>query len=108
MPTSGVSRGATGFGTRLLIQLALDFARIDHARPEVRPVAEDRVAHVAEMRHLHAIEEQAVFEFAGVAEHAAFADDHVAADDERAGGRLHLGVRVQAPGDHPAAAAAGP
>ena len=52
----------------------------DDARAEVRLVAENGVAEVIEMRHLAAVEEQGVLEFAGIAHHAVVADDDVLAD----------------------------
>ena len=53
--------------------------RKDGARAEVALVAEDRVTDVVEVRHLRAVEEQAVLEFARVAEDRAVADEDVLA-----------------------------
>src|SRR4051812_32208479 len=62
---------------RLLIESQI---RTNYAGAKMSAVAENRVPHVAEMRHLHAVHQQAVLELTRVAEHAAFANDHVSAD----------------------------
>lgn len=59
----------------------------DCARAEVGAVAEHRVADIIIMRGLHAIEEQAIFIFATIAEHAFFTSDDIAADE-------HTGAEV--------------
>ena len=51
--------------------------RENHARAEMRPIAENRIADVTEMRHLRFVEEDAVLELAGISHHHAVADDHV-------------------------------
>ena len=43
--------------------------RENHARAKVRLMAQDGIAHVIEVRHLCFIEQNAVFEFAGIAHH---------------------------------------
>lgn len=52
----------------------------DHASGQMRLVAEDGVAHIVVMRHLAAVEDDAVLELTRVSEHAAVADDDVLAD----------------------------
>jgi len=54
--------------------------REDHAGAEVRLIAEDRVAHVAEVRDLDSIKQKAVLELARVAQHAARARDDATTD----------------------------
>lgn len=61
----------------------------DHARPEVRAIAENRVAHVVVVRRLDAVEQQAVLELARIAQHAALPGDHVPADE---GTRANVGA----------------
>ena len=51
----------------------------DRARAEVALVTQDRVADVIEMRHLRAVEQQAVLELARVAQHGVVAHDDVLA-----------------------------
>src|SRR4029077_15493883 len=43
----------------------------------MRVMTNDRITHVIEVRHLHFIEQDGVFEFAGVSHDYAVADDHV-------------------------------
>src|ERR1700730_4867672 len=45
----------------------------------MRVMANDRITHVIEVRHLHLIEQDGIFEFAGVSHDYAVADDHVLA-----------------------------
>jgi hypothetical protein len=47
----------------------------------MRAIAENRIAHVAEMRHLHAVQQQAVLELTRVAQHAVLAHDDIAANE---------------------------
>ena len=61
----------------------------NHPGAQVRAVAQDRIAHIAEMRHLHAVHQHAVLELAGVPEDAALAHDHVA-PDKRPGANFRL------------------
>ena len=51
-----------------------------HAGPQVRPVAEDRVADVVEMGGDGIVEEDGVLHLAGIADDAVVADDHLLAD----------------------------
>ena len=62
----------------------------DHARREMHLRAEDRVADVIEMRHLAAVEEDAVLDLARIADDRARADDDVLAD---VGAVANLAVR---------------
>ena len=52
----------------------------DRAGSEMRPVAEHGIADVVEMRRLHPVEEQAMFEFAAVAQNTVRPGDEVAAN----------------------------
>src|ERR1700730_6141102 len=45
----------------------------------MRVMTDDRITHVIEVRHLHFIEQDGIFEFAGVSHDYAVADDHVLA-----------------------------
>ena len=51
-----------------------------HARPEMRPMAQDRVAHIVEVGHLTPVEEEGVLDLAGVADDAIVPDQHMLAD----------------------------
>ncbi len=46
----------------------------------MRLVAQNAVAHVVVMGHLHAVEKYDVFKLGGVAHHAVFTDERTAAD----------------------------
>ena len=59
------------------------------SRAHVRFIAQNGIADVIIVRGLHAVEKDAVFQLAGIADHRAVADEHVAAD-KRAG--AHLGL----------------
>src|ERR1043165_512810 len=53
------------------------YVRKNNAGTEMSAITEDRIAYVIEVWNLGFVEEDAVFEFAGVAHHHAVAHDHV-------------------------------
>ena len=53
--------------------------RENHARAEVGVMTKNGIADVIEVWHLHVVEEDAIFKFARVPHHCAFAGDHVLA-----------------------------
>lgn len=55
------------------------------SRAHVRFIAQNGIADVIIVRGLHAVEKDAVFQLAGIADHRAVADEHVAADKRSRG-----------------------
>ena len=53
--------------------------RTNHPGTEMGPVPENGITHVVEMRHFAIVEEEAVFEFGGVAEDTVAAGNHILA-----------------------------
>jgi len=53
------------------------YIRKNNARAEVRAIAQNGIANIIKVRHLRLVEEDAVFEFAGISHHHPVTHDHV-------------------------------